>query len=198
MAFLLTRYFQEHDMPNAKTSVLTRIATSTVILGGLVAAPLMAVAGPGHNGPAPDIGKPGEISDVRRTINITMEDNFFDTDKIVVRAGETVRFMIENKGEFVHEFNIGTAVMHEQHREEMLMMMEHGALDIDKIHMDKMAMDMGDGMTMEHDDPNSVLLEPGKTAEIIWTFPEDAELEFACNVPGHYESGMMGEVRLQS
>jgi uncharacterized cupredoxin-like copper-binding protein len=64
--------------------------------------------------------------------------------------------------------------------------------------MDMMKMDMGNGMTMEHDDPNSVLLEPGQTAEIIWTFPADAELEFACNVPGHYESGMMGKVRLKS
>ena len=103
-----------------------------------------------------------------------------------------------NKGEFVHEFNIGTAAMHASHQKEMMMMMEHGALDADKIHMDMMKMDMGNGMTMEHNDPNSVLLEPGKTAEIIWTFPADTELEFACNVPGHYESGMMGKVRLQS
>jgi uncharacterized cupredoxin-like copper-binding protein len=60
-----------------------------------------------------------------------------------------------------------------------------------------MEMDMGNGMTMKHDDPNSVLLEPGKSAEVIWTFPKKAELEFACNVPGHYESGMVGKVRLQ-
>ena len=78
-----------------------------------------------------------------------------------------------------------------------MMMMEHGALEADKINMDMMEMDMGNGMTMKHDDPNSVLLEPGKSAEVIWTFPKDAELEYACNVPGHYESGMVGKVRLQ-
>jgi len=134
---------------------------------------------------------------VRRTIRITMEDNFYDKEKIIVRGGETVRFLIENKGEFVHEFNIGTAAMHADHQEEMMMMMEHGALEVDKINMDMMEMDMGNGKTMKHNDPNSVLLEPGDSAEVIWTFPKDAELEYACNVPGHYESGMVGKVRLQ-
>ena len=54
---------------------------------------------------------------------------------------------------------------------------------------------MGHGM---HDDPNSVLLEPGKSGEIVWTFPKDADvaIEFACNVPGHYQSGMVGSVAI--
>ncbi|KEO58622.1 copper-binding protein [Thalassospira permensis NBRC 106175] len=194
-------YFQEHDMPNVKSNFLTRIAVSTAIAGVLLSAPLAFASpghGQGHGSVAPEIGAPGNAADVTRTIKVVMEDNFFDAETIEVRAGETILFQIENKGEFVHEFNIGTAAMHASHQKEMMMMMEHGALDVDKIHMDMMKMDMGNGMTMEHDDPNSVLLEPGQTAEIIWTFPADAELEFACNVPGHYESGMMGKVRLKS
>ncbi|MBP3126132.1 plastocyanin/azurin family copper-binding protein [Thalassospira sp. ER-Se-21-Dark] len=193
-------------MPNFKTSFFARIAMSTTMIGALMAAPGALFASPSHGqghghgvgSTVSEIGAPGNAADVTRTIKVVMEDNFFDAETIEVRAGETILFQIENKGEFVHEFNIGTAAMHASHQQEMMMMMEHGALDIDKIHMDRMKMDMGNGMTMEHDDPNSVLLEPGKTAEIIWTFPADAELEFACNVPGHYESGMMGKVRLQS
>ena len=100
--------------------------------------------------------------------------------------------MIVNDGEFVHEFNIGTADMHAEHQEEMMMMMDHGVLEADKINRERMQMDMGDGQTMAHDDPNSVLLEPGETAEVIWKFADPVELEFACNVPGHYESGMAG------
>lgn len=49
-------------------------------------------------------------------------------------------------------------------------------------------------MPMAHDDPNSVLVEPGHTAELVWTFPQSAKLEFACKVPGHYESGMVGPI----
>jgi len=89
--------------------------------------------------------------------------------------------------------------MHKAHHEEMVMMMEHGALEPDRINQGKMKMDMGNGKTMEHNDPNSVLLEPGKSAEIIWEFPKKAisQLEFACNIPGHYEAGMVGKVRFK-
>jgi uncharacterized cupredoxin-like copper-binding protein len=28
----------------------------------------------------------------------------------------------------------------------------------------------------------------------VWTFTEKADLEFACNVPGHYQAGMYGDI----
>ena len=59
-----------------------------------------------------------------------------------------------------------------------------------------MKMDMGGGKTMDHSDPNSILLEPGKSGEVIWEFSESGKLEFACNVPGHYDAGMMGPIRI--
>ena len=152
--------------------------------------------GHGH-GAASSIGEPGVASEITRTIEITMLDNLFEPESITVKKGETVKFIIKNKGEFVHEFNIGTAAMHAHHQEEMMMMMEHGVLEADKINHDMMKMDMGGGKTMEHNDPNSVLLEPSKSAEIIWKFSKETELEFACNVPGHYESGMMGKVKFK-
>ncbi len=50
---------------------------------------------------------------------------------------------------------------------------------------------------MKHDDPNTVLVEPGKTAELVWKFTQDTTLEFACNMPGHYESGMAGKIQFR-
>ena len=50
---------------------------------------------------------------------------------------------------------------------------------------------------MEHNDPNSVLIEPGSTQELIWTFNDSTGLQFACNVPGHYQSGMVGQFDLK-
>ena len=70
-------------------------------------------------------------------------------------------------------------------------------LEADRINHERMKMDMGGGKTMEHDDPNSVLLEPGKSGEIIWKFTKATELEFACNVPGHYDAGMMGRLHFK-
>ena len=143
-----------------------------------------------------DIGKPGKISDATRIINIVMRDNLFEPENLDIKEGETVRFVIKNAGEFVHEFNIATAEMHVAHQPEMMMMMEHGVLEPDRINLDaaeKMQKAMGHGM---HEEANSVLLEPGKTGEIVWTFPSNAKLQFACNIPGHYESGMQGEIKL--
>ena len=48
-----------------------------------------------------------------------------------------------------------------------------------------------------HDDPNSVLLNPGETKELVWRFEQAGlSLEFACNVPGHYQAGMVGEFQM--
>jgi uncharacterized cupredoxin-like copper-binding protein len=150
----------------------------------------------GHGADGVDIGKPGTAADAARTVEIVMYDNYYEPENLTLKEGETVRFVIKNAGEFVHEFNIATAKMHVAHQPEMMMMMEHGVLEPDRINWEaakKMQATMGHGM---HDEPNSVLLEPGKSGEIVWTFPAHAELQFACNIPGHYDSGMQGEIKL--
>jgi uncharacterized cupredoxin-like copper-binding protein len=40
-----------------------------------------------------------------------------------------------------------------------------------------------------------VWVEPGKTGSFVWIFARTANLEFACNIPGHYEDGMKGPIR---
>lgn len=158
--------------------------------------PTVYAAGSHGAGHAAKIGSPGKAENATRTITITMYDNYYEPEGLTIKEGETVRFVIENKGELVHEFNIATGDMHKAHAPEMMMMMEHGVLEGDKINWEaakKMQASMGHGM---HNEPNSVLLEPGKSGEIIWTFPDHAKLEFACNIPGHYDAGMMGNIKL--
>ena len=150
----------------------------------------------GHHGDGA-IGKAGKEKNVSRTIDVTMMDNYYEPESISVKPGETIRFRVKNEGALVHEFNIGTADMHEAHQEEMQMMVEHGVLKGDHIDHEAMNMDMGDGHSMKHDDPNSVLLEPGESKEIVWMFNKPAELEFACNVPGHYQAGMYGDINFK-
>ncbi|HSM43241.1 MAG TPA: cupredoxin domain-containing protein [Afifellaceae bacterium] len=146
----------------------------------------------GENKHAAPMGQKGEPAKVTRTIEVTMTDNSYEPEEIAVGAGETVRFVIRNAGELVHEFNIGTRKRHLAHRGEMTMMIEMGVLEADRINHHKMGHGSG---AMKHDDPNAVLLEPGETGEIVWAFPGEAKLQFACNVPGHYEDGMVGEFR---
>ena len=152
-----------------------------------------------HEGMGP-IGEPGKASEVNRTITIVMKDNFYEPKIISVKLGETIHFKIVNKGEALHEFGIGTASMHKAHQKEMAAMMEHEIIEVDRINHEKMKMKMDDGGggdAMKHDDPNSILLEPGKSGTIIWKFTKQTKLEFACNIPGHYESGMMGPIKIK-
>jgi uncharacterized cupredoxin-like copper-binding protein len=177
--------------------IFSRALVAATIALALPAAGSPAFAAGGHgNGGAANIGKPGKASDVTRTINIVMKDNFYEPENLTLKEGETVRFVIKNEGEFVHEFNIATAEMHIAHQPEMMMMVEHGVLEPDRINWNaakKMQVTMGHGM---HNEANSALLEPGKIGEIIWTFPKHAKLQFGCNIPGHYDAGMQGEIKL--
>lgn len=170
----------------------------------LLVAPGLSFAAPGEAGHKHDtaaIGEPAKATTKTRTVQVVMGDNFYEPETIPVKAGETVRFVIKNTGEFLHEFNIGTAAMHAAHQKEMAMMVEHGMLTTTGVDEKKMNMDHskmpGMSHSMKHDDPNSALVEPGKTRELTWKFTKDTALEFACNMPGHYEAGMVGKVNFQ-
>ena len=176
------------------SAIAATLVTAISFSENLVYAAGVHKGGHGHD-KMMKIGVPGKADQATRTIKVLMRDNEYEPKSITVKEGETVRFLIENAGEFVHEFAIATKEMHEAHRPEMMKMMESGFLETYKINWDmakKIQSSMGHGM---HDELNSKLLEPGKSGEIIWTFPKHAELEFACNVPGHYETGMVGNFK---
>ena len=114
----------------------------------------------------------GDAKAVTRTITFTMTDNMrFDPDKINVKQGDTVRFVIKNGGKVMHEMVIGTKKDLE----------EHAAL-------------MMKFPNMEHDEPYMAHVGPGKTGELIWTFNKPGSFDFACLIAGHYQAGMTGKV----
>jgi len=145
-----------------------------------------------------DFGQPAPAAKASRSIEVVMGDMSFDPKAIDIKAGETIRFVLVNKGQLLHEFNLGDAAMHASHQQEMLQMQQSGMLTptgMKEMSHDMAGMDHGAmGHGMKHDDPNSVLVEPGKTAELTWTFSKATSLEFACNIPGHYQAGMVGKL----
>lgn len=80
--------------------------------------------------------------------------------------------MLKNEGKLLHEFNLGDAAMHAEHQKEMLEMQQSGMLtptgmaSMDHSQMGHGMAGMDHGRMMKHDDPNSVLVEPGKSAEL--------------------------------
>ena len=139
-------------------------------------------------------GQPASADKATRTVEVVLQDIAFSPKSLDVKAGETVRFVLVNKGQLLHEFNLGDAAMHAKHQKEMLQMQADGMLTATGMApMDHSAMGHG---AMKHDDPNSVLVEPDKTAELTWTFSKATGLEFACNLPGHYQAGMVGKLNV--
>ena len=131
-------------------------------------------AGSHSDGGETAIGKPGVAAKAGRIITIEMSDNMrYTPSKIQVKQGETVRFVVKNVGQVKHELSLGTEKELLEHLEQMKKFPD-----------------------MEHDEPNKVTLQPGKQGDIIWQFTKAGSVNFACLMPGHYEAGMKGVVRV--
>jgi uncharacterized cupredoxin-like copper-binding protein len=114
----------------------------------------------------------GDAKSVTRTVTLTMDDNMrFTPDKLSFRQGETVRFVIRNRGKLLHELVIGT-----------------------KKELDEHAAMMQKFPAMEHDEPYMAHVSAGKTGGLIWTFNRPGEFDFACLIAGHYQAGMVGKI----
>ncbi|OGI53606.1 MAG: hypothetical protein A3D32_04460 [Candidatus Muproteobacteria bacterium RIFCSPHIGHO2_02_FULL_60_13] len=151
---------------------------SILILGAWSA---LALAGGKHAGGHDDdhamaYGAPSEAAQVSRVIEVQAADNMrYTPAAITVRRGETVKFVVKNTGKLPHEFVLGNAQSLKEHAEVM------------RRYPD-----------MEHDDPNMVKMAPGGTGNLIWKFTRAGTVEFACLIPGHYEAGMKGRIRVNA
>ncbi len=120
-------------------------------------------------------GEPGDPKKPARTIKVRMREGsgkmIFEPDRIEVRRGEQIRFVLQNNGEEDHEFVLATIAENRKHAEVM------------KKNPD-----------MEHDDPNGKRVMPYGDRELVWKFTTRGEFEFACLIPGHYDKGMFGKV----
>ena len=120
-------------------------------------------------------GIAGDPARVSRTIDIRMSDDMrFTPDRLTVREGETVRLRALNRGRVLHEIVIGTPEELAAHAE---LMKKHPG--------------------MEHDEPYMAHVAPGQTGEIVWHFNHPGDFEFACLIPGHFEAGMVGRIRVE-
>jgi len=128
-------------------------------------------------------GHKGESSKATRTIDIEASEIMFNMTALEVSAGETVRFVVSNKGEQPHEFTIGDGTYQELARRMMTHMTEMG---LDASSSEHTALHESAG--------NTVTLGVGETKEIVWTFTKAGTFEFSCNIPGHSEVGMKGAI----
>jgi uncharacterized cupredoxin-like copper-binding protein len=97
----------------------------------------------------------------------------YTPSNIQVKQGETVRFIVKNTGQVKHELSLGTEKELLEHLEQMKKFPD-----------------------MEHDEPSKITLGPGKQGDIVWQFTKAGAVNFACLMPGHYEAGMKGAIKV--
>lgn len=120
-------------------------------------------------------GRAGDPKKVVRTIPVGMDDSMhFTPGDLVLKRGETIKFVVRNDGKIMHEMVIGT----------MKELKEHAEL-------------MRKFPNMEHDEPYMAHVAPGKREEIVWQFTRAGEFYYACLIPGHLEAGMIGKITVK-
>ncbi len=151
---------REHAPSAAERSDVKRLIISTVLLLVTALAACSATSG-GDADP--------------RTIEVAMTDDLrYDPDELIVRAGETVRFLVRNEGTMVHEFLIGTPE--------------------DQVGFEE---EMAEGHGGDHEDEVGVSVDPGDMAEFTYTFGAEGEILVGCHQPGHYAGGMVANLTVE-
>lgn len=115
---------------------------------------------------------------VSRSIDVRMDDTMrFAPDTLQVQAGETIRFVVHNAGKVEHELVLGTDADIRAHAEDMKKGTDH---------------------SHSHAGSAAISVAPGQTGELVVTFTQTGTLQMACLIPGHYEAGMKGQLKVIS
>ncbi|WP_044362744.1 copper-resistant cuproprotein CopI [Vibrio fluvialis] len=123
-----------------------------------------------------DVGMSAAGSKPSKVVYVMLSDDMKITFKkeVTIEPNDVVQFVVMNTGKIDHEFSIGSAKEQLAHRDMMRTMSGQ--------HM--------------HDSSSTVTVQPGKAKQLMWHFQGDNHVEFACNIPGHAEAGMVKKVTL--
>ncbi|MBO7913167.1 cupredoxin family protein [Vibrio splendidus] len=122
-----------------------------------------------------EVGMPATGAKPDKVVHVLLSDDMKITfkNKVDIEPNDVVQFVVMNTGKIDHEFSIGSASEQLEHREMMKNMGNHA-----------------------HDSGSTVTVKPGKAKQILWHFHGDNNVEFACNIPGHAEAGMVKSLTL--
>ncbi|MDP2499168.1 copper-binding protein [Vibrio splendidus] len=122
-----------------------------------------------------EVGMPATGAKPDKVVHVLLSDDMKITfkNKVDIEPNDVVQFVVMNTGKIDHEFSIGSASEQLEHREMMKNMGNHA-----------------------HDSGSTVTVKPGKAKQMLWHFHGDNNVEFACNIPGHAEAGMVKSLTL--
>lgn len=136
--------------------------------------------GHAHGGHDFAFGETAPDSAPDRTVEVVARDSMrYEPASISVEPGQVVRFVVHNRGQLQHSFTLGSPEYQRTHEREM--------------------QDIAPGDMAGHMEgsPNGMVVAPGETGSLTWRFEAGGPVQFACHIPGHYDAGMKGRIRLQ-
>ena len=102
------------------------------------------------------------------TVELDIEHSRFSLDELHVRAGTTVRFVVDNRDPIAHELVVGGDDVHARHRT--------------------------GGEALHPPVPGEVSVDANDTGVTFYEFDETGTFDFVCHLPNHAEYGMVGKV----
>lgn len=123
-----------------------------------------------------EVGMPAKGAKPDKVVHVMLADDMSITFKkeVKIEPNDVVQFVVMNTGKIDHEFSIGSMSEQIKHREMMKAMTSGHA----------------------HDSGSTVTVKPGKAKQLLWHFHGDNNIEFACNIPGHAEAGMVKSIKI--
>ncbi|MBA2483505.1 MAG: hypothetical protein H0V39_03615, partial [Nitrosomonas sp.] len=106
------------------------------------------------------IGNPGDAINVTRTIKITAVEYMFLPNEIIVAQGETIKFVVINRGDKTHELMLDT-----------------------KKNLKEYAKRRRLNPEVALNGPNQIELDPDEEKTLIWEFTKSGTINFACPIP---------------
>lgn len=137
----------------------------TALVAALVATLTAYAVDAAVSDPAADALGPGAV-----TVTMSIDHSRFSPERLTVRAGTLVRFVVENGDPIHHELIVGPPDVHARH-----------ATGTERFHPPV---------------PGEVAVGPNGSGMTVYAFDEPGTVEFACHLPGHLEYGMRGTVEI--
>ncbi len=108
--------------------------------------------------------------DATRTVELTIRHSRFLPADVSVQPGDRVRFVVRNLDPIAHELIVGDEEVQRRHEDGTEP--HHGAV------------------------PGEVSVPAGATRSTTYEFNDPGVVPFGCHLPGHWDFGMRGSVRV--
>ena len=147
---------------------MRRLVPALAVAVALLAVGAVAITAAGAGGgsePTTGVLGPGPV-----TVRLTIHHSRFDQERMQVRPGTTVTFIVDNQDPIGHELIVGDAEVHRRH--------ESGT---EPAHAPR---------------PGEVSIPALTTETTTFTFPAVGPVQYACHLPGHLAYGMSGFVEV--